>query len=187
MTTYRQFPQFPCSDFVRESQELAHRILGVANTIFDIALEKAMLEIPNRRACALALWSEDKPTPLIISKVGNAFPDNQFRRKSFVLVSEKLERAMKNGDLSSYVTRDGKTKWGGGIIIKPKYVICRWGITISGLREHEDEAIAVITAMYTFGVPFSSDIIGDILKISNNFDYTQKLLNRVIDVIGEPC
>ncbi len=187
MTTYRQFPQFPCSNFTEESQVLAHRVLSVANTIFDIALGSEMLENLDRQACALALRYAKSPTPLIVAKVGYTFPDDQFRINCFALAPEKIERAMENGDFSSYVTRDGITKWGGGINVRFGNIIYVWGIAISGLKEHEDEAIAVITAMYTFGIPFSSEIITEILEISNNSEYTQKLLNRVIDVIGVPC
>ena len=185
MTAYMQFPQFPCSDFTEESQALAHRVLGVANTIFDIALESKMLEIPDRRACALALRHAKAPTPLIIAKVGYTFPDDEFRMNCFTLVQEKIERARKNEDVSSYVTRDGITKFGGGINIKLGGIVYVWGIAISGLREHEDEAIAVITAMYTFGIPFYFANIAEILRISENFEYTRKLLKRVIAVIGE--
>ncbi len=184
MTTYKQFP---CVSFGEESQVLAHRALAVANTIFDIALHSGMLEVPERRACALALRWAGSLTPLIVAKVGYTFPDSQFRMDCFTLAPEKLERAMNCGDFSSYKTRDGVTRWGGGIVLKLKDVLFRWGIAISGLREHEDEAIAVITAMYTFSIPFSSEIIAEILEISNNFEYTQKILNRAIDVIGEPC
>ncbi len=188
MTTYRQFPQFPCSDFAEESQALAHRVLGVANTIFDIALESGMLEVPDRRACALALRHAKAPTPLIVAKVGYTFPDNKFREACFVFAQEKIERAMKHDDCTSYATRNEKRqRWGGGINVKLGGIVYVWGIAISGLREYEDEAIAVITAMYTFGIPFYFANIAEILRISENFEYTQKLLNRVVSVIGEPC
>ncbi len=187
MTTYRQFPQFPCSNFTEESQVLAHRVLSVASAIFDITLDSEMLEVPDRRACVLAFRYAGSPTPLIVAKVGYTFPNDKFRINCFALAPEKIDRAKENGDFSSYVTRDGIMKYGGGINIKLKDVIYVWGIAVSGLKEHEDEAIAVITAMYTFGIPFSSEIITEILEISNNSEYTQKLLNRVIDVIGVPC
>ena len=188
MTTYTQFPQFPCSDFEQESQALAHRVLGVANTIFDIALESKMLEVPDRRACALALRHAGSPTPLIVAKVGYAFPDSKFREACFALAPEKIDRAMRNNDHTSWATREeAKKQYGGGIVIKLKEVLYMWGTAISGLREHEDEAVAVITTMYTFGIPFSSDIITEILGISNNYEYTQDLLNKVVSVIVRPC
>ena len=178
------FVQFPCRDFTVESQVLAHRTLSVANCIFEIALKAGILEIPDRRACALALRHERASTALFVGKVGDTFPDDGFRINCFGYALEKINRAFANNHISSHLTRDAKTMWGGGIILTISDFI-RWGIGISGLKEWEDEGMGIVTGMYTFGLPVTKEM-SEIITISENV-FVGDLVRLVKSQIGPSC
>jgi len=179
------FTQFQCRDFTVESQALAHRTLSVANCIFEIALASDILEVPERRAIALALRHESVPTPLIVSKVGYNFPNDEFRENCFDFAPEKIDRAFFHGHISSYLTRDEVKQWGGGIILPISDPPIRWGIGVSGLREREDEGIAIVTGMYTFGLPVTQEM-SKIITISKN-TFVGDLVHLVNRQIGPSC
>jgi len=178
------FAQFPCRNFTVESQALAHRTLSVANCIFEIALKAGILEVPDRRACVLALRHEKASTALFVGKVGDTFPSEDFRVNCFAFAPEKVDRALMHCHVSSYITRDEIKRWGGGIILTINNLI-RWGIGISGLKEWEDEGVGIVTGMYTFGLPVTQEM-SEIITISKNV-FVGDLVRLVERQIGSSC
>ncbi|MFA5986005.1 MAG: hypothetical protein WC819_01495 [Parcubacteria group bacterium] len=161
------------------------RIMKVAHTIFDIALEAKILEVPDRLALVLALQHEEMPVPCLVSKIGYSFPDDVFFTGCFGLAPEKIGRTFANGHLSSFQTRDDENKkYGGGIVLNIHGV--RWGIAASGLRALEDEGVALVSGMYTFNISSFTSEIHKILEISGN-TFAEKLLKKVSDEIGPPA
>lgn len=178
------FRNFPCYDFHSENLALQLRMTTVANSLFNLALREKVLEVPERQAFALALRHEIMPTPFFVSKIGYAFPDNAFRVNCFGYAAEKIDRALRNGHLSSHITRDEKTQWGGGIWIDVHG--CKWGTGVSGLKEWEDEGLGIVIDMYTFNIPVYTAEFEEILNISGNTSFTNELLGLAEAEFGRP-
>lgn len=171
---------FAAVDPTQESINLMFRVLSVADMVLGVALKENLLLVPDRKAVALCLRKSGASTPLLKSKVGTTFPSEDFRLGCWDLAEEKVARQFKFGHMSSYQSRnEEEDKYGGAISIYAGGNTA-WGLGISGLKELEDEALAVVIAIYAFRISWEDMRIWAILNTSSNFDLTKIILDAVM-------
>ena len=170
-------------DMSGESQELTNLLQFNAEYILGIAIKFGLLTDPTRKAAIVALWQKGISTPLMKNKIGTVFPDNGFRAGCWNLVEEKIARTFRLNDLSSFPSRNREEgKFAGAIAISVGEVV--WGFGISGFTELEDEAMAIVSAIYTLAVPIEDERIQKILKLSKNYALTERLFKIVSNKDG---
>ncbi|MFZ2188344.1 MAG: hypothetical protein WAV73_02150 [Candidatus Moraniibacteriota bacterium] len=163
-----------------ESEFLASRICYFAENILAILLEANLLMRWCHRAFILALWRKGEPTPFIKTKVGTNFPsDDGFRENCWFLAEEKISRQLRNSHISSFQSRNFDQQEYGGAIAIP-VGSATWNIGIEGFYELEDEALAILIAIYVFKIPLRYSWIQEILDVKGNHELTEKLLAAVI-------
>ena len=161
-------------DSTGETTELMFKTQYVAEWVLRVAQEEGLLQIEERKAVALCLWEYTRPTPFLKCKIGTTFPNDEFRAGCWELAEEKVARQFNLGHMSSYQSRNEKERKYGGAIAVLAGVL--WGIGISGLKELEDEAIALVSAIYIFDIPWEKEVIQVILRGSRNVDLTHRIL-----------
>lgn len=155
------------------------RASRVAEAILATAFKVNMLKELDRKAFILTLWRKGNFTPMGTVKVGFAFPDENFRLGCWELSQEKVERQFKLDHTSSFQSRNvEKRRYAGAVSLPIRFVT--WGIGVSGLKELEDEALALLIGIYTFKISFEDRRIQDILEVSNNYKLTSDLMAAAV-------
>ncbi len=169
--------------FLRESFSFSLRVQHIASDAFVIITENGLLTHADRKAFVLTVQLYGSGTPMVKTIIGKSFPDAEFRRGCWELSEEKVRRQITNGDVSSYCSRDIEKRQYGGSIKASTYIgvgrFQDWGISVSGLTELEDEALAIIIAMKTFHLPIKNRIIQEILDKSQNHELVQNFLKCI--------
>lgn len=135
-------------------------IIGlIRSNIISVAAAFSTAEKPAVPVGYFALRSAADGRALLLVEIGDN-PAEKFAGRCFNAL-EKGERIFDNpGTKSSWQTRDGVKKWGGAVRT-PDFIL-----SFSGLPEHADEALVVITAINMGWLDSSSAI--HLLKISSN-------------------
>ncbi len=170
---------FEVSDFTVESDALKRRIELTTEQIFAVAIDSHLLMAVERKAFVLALRKKGISTPLLKTKIGTDFPDANFRKGCWEFAEEKIDRMFMHGDLTSYQSRNLIIDQFGGAISITIDPVVTWGIGVSGLKEWEDEAIAIVIAIYVFKIPLEDLRIQYLLDISQNREFFEKLFTAV--------
>ncbi len=166
-------------DLLSENDDLKTSIEFVANKVLESVLKNELLQDMKRKAFIIVLRKKGVSTPFFKSKIGTDFLSNDVRSESWELAEEKVDRMFLHGHVSSYQSRiDVLRQYGGAICIEIN-AQATWGMGISGLRELENEACAIVIAMYVFRIPYEDRRIQNILDKSKNHELTKKILDAV--------
>lgn len=87
-----------------------------------------------------------------------------------------MRRIFELGHISSFQSRNpDEEKWGGAVLIKINGQV--WGISVSGLKENEDEQLALSISHCVSGIDIADPQVQEIVKISQNHDGTKKMFD----------
>ncbi len=174
-----------------ENPELEKVITETTEKVLRIMIEKKLTQETNRQAVFLVVWKEGAKKEFFQARIGSLFPDDTFEGNCKKLSLEKIIRQMRNGDPCSMASRNpGKGKWGGSISVTIDGV--KWYISVSGLKEWEDQALGITVAcLLSDGQTnlVEDDNMEDILEIGENVifvdfknitAYTNEVLNTVL-------
>ena len=166
-------------DLLCENDDLRMSVEFVSNRVLAAFLKNDLLQDLNRKAFIIVLRKKGVSTPFFKIKIGTDFLSNDARSESWELAEEKVDRMFLHGHRSSYQSRIEILRQYGGAINIEINTQATWGMGISGFRELENEACAIVIAMYVFRIPYEDRRIQNILDKSNNHELTKKILDAV--------
>lgn len=135
----------------------------VAEQVFERFLELGGNSAPERKGCYICLRDKTNGRIRLLAELGTCDPEKAM--KYFYLSQEKGIRLLGHEHISSWQSRDyDNGRYGGAITAPPDSLGTPQGkefvISISGLPEHGDEAVSLVTAL-----AFHWITIGDIDRI----------------------
>jgi len=147
-------------------------ITETAEKALAIMIKKGLTREANRKAVYLVIWKEGDDEEFFQARIGTTFPDDPFEAACKKYSLEKIIRQMKTGDPCSMASRNpDKDEWGGSISVVIDGV--KWYISVSGLKEWEDQALCInIACLLSEGQARIEDFnIQRILEIGENVTF----------------
>lgn len=135
-----------------KEKDIAEELLRRARIVFDVMLN-GLTQEPDRKAIFFTV--QRKGSVPHKTRIGTTFPDKEFEEKCCFFSEEKISRMFSNDHISSWKSRDpDKNMWGGAVKLE---IDCEtWGISASGFKEFEDEALSLVVG-YGLGDTLSEE------------------------------
>lgn len=161
-------------DAKTENPSFRETTIQIAEELLATMLANNLTQEPDRKAVFLTVWKKGDPTCYFKTKIGTTFPDDTFRTNCCIFSEEKLQRTFDNpGHVSSWQSRNpDENKWGGAVVVDIDGT--EWGVSVSGLKEWEDETMSLIIGRIGY-VDMDDPRVQEIVAISNRPDYIQSV------------
>jgi hypothetical protein len=159
-------------DWTTENEELKEEVISMAEKVLKVMIENGLTQETDRKAVYLALWKEGSDKAFIHKKIGSTFPSELFGENCKKFSLEKIIRMKSHGHSCSMLSRDpNKNLWGGAIKVVIDGEV--WYISVSGLKEWEDQTLCIAVARHIAPkyVRFMGENIQEILRIGEEVGF----------------